>query len=335
MTVKNIDNILARYFGGTASDSDKLMLEQWLAESAANEVYFDEMTKLHEHLGLQSRAVPKPNTAEAKKTFLAHIAKSETSKQVIEFKQRSIFKHWMFRAASIAIFVILSFSVWKFYFAEHEIVVATQTEAKQNQLPDETQIALSKNSKITYSSNFGKKLKTLKLEGEANFTVGHAGKGTLQVQAEETFIEDIGTVFSVTAYPDSNYISVKVREGQVHFYTKNNNGLTISANETGIYDKQAKNFKVLAQKLDTLKVGSMHVEFQAMVLKDAISIISNAYKVNIKLSEESIGNRKITVNFDGEDVNIILQIIAETLDLELKKSDASYLLSNKKNKLSE
>ena len=89
---------------------------------------------------------------------------------------------------------------------------------------------------------------------------------------------------------------------------------------------------MLAQKLDSLETGSMHVDFQAIVLRDALDIISNAYKVNIKTADKSIGNRKITVNFDGEDVNIVLQIIAETLDLQLEKGNNGYLLINKKSK---
>jgi transmembrane sensor len=225
---------------------------------------------------------------------------------------------------------MLSFSVWKLYLSDPEIVLVAKQDVKQEILNDQTQVDLSRNSKITYSSGYSKTNKIINLEGEATFKVGHKGNGILQVVANETFIEDIGTVFAVTAYPDSNYISVKVREGQVHFYTKGNKGLIINSSETGVYDKQSKTFKVLVQKLDKQAAGSMHVDFQAMVLKDAVDIISNAYKVNIKLADKSIGNRKITVNFDGEDVNIVLQIIAQTLDLELQKVDNGYLLSTKK-----
>ncbi|MEI7503206.1 MAG: FecR family protein, partial [Paludibacter sp.] len=199
----------------------------------------------------------------------------------------------------------------------------------QSILPDQTQVKLSKNSKITYSSNFGEKIKLIKLEGEANFTVGHSGSGTLLIQANETFIEDIGTVFAVTAYPDSNFISVKVSKGSVRFYTKNDKGITLDSNETGTYNKQTKTFQVLAQKLDKkTAVGSMHIEFQGILLKDAIDIISNAYNVKIILEDASIGQRKITVKFDGEDVNVVLQIIAETLSLNFKKVANEFVLSN-------
>ncbi|MDD4969595.1 MAG: FecR family protein [Paludibacter sp.] len=328
------DNLLARYFGGNASDKDMLELEQWISLTPENQLEFDKMTSLYEKMGGLDATMPDINTETAKEKFKAYISaqKNKQPKPTIEIRRNPFYKTRLFQAASITLFFMLSFSVWKIYLSDREIVLAARQDVKQEILNDQTQVDLSKNSKITYSSGYSKNNKIIKLEGEANFKVGHKGTGKLQVVANETFIEDIGTVFAVTAYPDSNYISVKVREGQVHFYTKENKGLIINSSETGVYNKQTKTFKVLAQKLDKQVAGSMHVDFQAMVLKDAIDIISNAYKVNIKLADKSINNRKITVNFDGEDVNVVLQIIAQTLDLDLQKVDNAYLLSTKKNK---
>ena len=324
------DILLARYFGGSASEHDMEALEQWLAASAENQAYFDQMTQLYARMAGPMPTMPSPNTEKAKGIFEAYISKHRDTQPVAETKHHSISRQWMLRAASIALFIVVSVSAWHIFLSEHELVLASQTSPKQDVLPDQTQVKLSGNSKITYSSNYGKKSRTIQLEGEASFDVGHAGKGTLQVRAGETFIEDIGTVFAVSAYPDSNYISVKVSEGEVHFFTKNNKGLNLSAHETGVYNKQTKTFKLIAHKLDTLAAGSMHVEFQGMVLRDAIDIIGNAYNVMIRVDEKNIGERKITVNFDGEDVDMVLQIIAQTLDLNLKKDAHGYLLSNNK-----
>ena len=329
-----IDNLLARYFGGIASDRDMQEMEQWISTSADHQMYFDELTSLYAKLGVADTEMPLPHTEMAKEKFMAYISaqKESSPKQVLEIKRIPFYRSRMFQAASIALFIMVSFSFWKLVLSDREMILATQMDSKQKVLSDQTRIDLSKNSKIIYRSTFAKRNKVIQLEGEANFNVGHLGKGSLQVVASETFIDDIGTVFEVTAYPDSNYVSVKVSKGLVHFYTKSNDGLKISAGETGIYYKQSKTFKVLAQKLDSLETGSMHVDFQAIVLKDALDIISNAYKVNIKTANRSIENRRITVNFDGEDVNIVLQIIAETLDLKLEKGTNGYLLSNKKSK---
>ena len=328
-----IDNLLARYFGGNASKDDMNDLEKWISSSTENQLFFDKTTILYEKLNNTSIPnIPKSNTLAAKRKFMAHIDTAiEDKKNVnIEIKHIAFYKKWMFQAASVAILILLSFAGWNLFLPEQEMVLSTKSTIKQYSLVDKTQVKLFKNSKITYSSDFGKNNKIIKLEGEANFTVGHKGDGKLQIQAGETFIEDIGTVFSVTAYPDRNYISVKVSEGEVKFYTKKDKGIMLKSNETGLYNKTTKNFRVLDKKTKSKEaVGSMHIEFQGMMLNDAIDIISNAYNVGIKLSDKSIGYRKITVNFDGEDVNMVLEIIAETLNLHLKREANTFTLSNK------
>jgi len=327
---KDIDILLANYFGGNASAKDMEAIEQWLSSSAENQTYFDEMTSLYAKLGgVATDDMPKPNVERAKKSFSAYISMQD-KEPVLVPKTNPFAKQWMFRAASIAIIMVLSFSVWKFFFAEHQVVFATQLAPKQNTLSDQTNIKLAENSKITYSSNYGKRSRTIHLDGKATFKVGHAGKGTLQVRTDEIIIEDIGTVFEVSAYKDSNLVSVKVNEGQVHFYTKQDKGLMLGANDTGIYNKKTKCFTVLEPALEKQSSGSLRVNFRGIQLAEAFDIISKAYGVSINLREKQIASRQITVKFEGEDLDMVLQVIAETLDLNLEKSNNAYFFSNKK-----
>lgn len=323
---KNIDNLLARYFGGNASEQDMQELEQWISASDENQAYFDQMTSLYAKLGGSESSELSINTAEAKKFFMSYIANEQ--KPIFEIKRRVFYKSWLFQAASIAIILALSISGWLFFNAERDVVMATRMTMKQGILSDQTEIKLSKNSKITYSSNYGKKSKKIRLEGEAAFNVGHKGSGTLQISAQETYIEDIGTRFTVSAYPDSQRISVKVSDGKVHFFTQHDTGVMLAANETGIFNKKTKEFSIVKPKPDTIVAQIKHVRFNAVVLREAMETISKDYGVSIRFDNEKIANRKITVNFDGENVNMILQVIAETLDLKVTKDTKGFLLSD-------
>ncbi len=330
MTINNnIDKLLARYFGGNTSEPDLQLLENWLSESSDNQYYFDQMTKLYEKTQLQTSEIPTPNTSEAKKAFSAYILKNETSKPVIELKPKSFFTSWILRAASIIVFVLVSATAYFVFNSNKEIVYATATDTKQVQLPDETVIKLSENSKISYNSNFSEKDKTVKLSGEATFKVGHKGSGKLKVIADETFIEDIGTVFTVKSLIQTDEVNVLVRQGQVHFYTLKDSGLVLNASETGVYNKKTKTFKILAQQSTSGIAGSKYFDFENISLSDAVVIIGNAYNVDINLSDKTIGKKRITVNFDGEDVNVMLQIITETLNLEVDKNSNTYQLNNR------
>jgi transmembrane sensor len=323
---KNIDNLLARYFGGNASEQDMQVLEQWISASAGNQDQFDQMTSLYAKLGGSESSELTVNTDDAKRAFMAYMAGEQ--KPVFDIKRKANYKPWLFRAASIAVILALSISGWVFFDAERDVVMATRMNLKQGILSDQTEIKLSKNSKITYSSNYGIKSKKIRLEGEAAFNVGHKGSGTLQISADETLIEDIGTVFAVSAYPDSQRISVKVSEGKVHFFTQQNAGVTLAANETGVFNKKTKEFSIVKPKNDTIVAQIKHVRFNAIVLREAMETISKDYGVSIRFANEKIANRKITVNFDGENVNMILQVIAETLDLKVTKDTKGFLLSD-------
>lgn len=325
---ENTDNLLARYFGGNSSEQDMQALELWISKSADNQLYFDELTELYAKLGTADANMPKPNTERAKKLFMAYMAMQTNNKtQTVETKHKPLFKSWLFRAAGIALILALSFSAWMI-FSEHDVVLAAQSTAKEGTLSDQTEIKLSKNSKIIYSSRYGKKARKIRLEGQAFFAVGHKGKGILQIHAYETFIEDIGTKFTVSAYPDSDKVKVNVSEGKVHFYTTTNDGIILSATETGVYDKQSKKFSVIKSEVYSVTKDIKHIEFNGKNLHDAMDIIAREYDIKIRFEEASIGNRKITVNFDGENVDMVLNVIAETLDLDVKKDTGGYLLRN-------
>jgi ferric-dicitrate binding protein FerR (iron transport regulator) len=330
----NYDLILARYFGGNASEEDMNILEQWIQSAPENEAEFVSMSKLYAQLGgIAFSNMPNPQTKRNKEKFFEHI--NATTKQHIIHKQaekKSIpFLRWVSVAASIIIITVLSIKIWESPVApsNDEIIVATQLQNKKTQLPDKTTVLLSKNSRIRYKSSFAKGTKSLQLEGEATFDVQHHGNGQLQVNAGETIIEDIGTIFKVSAHKDSNIIKVNVSQGQVHFYTKDNKGVVVNANETGIYNKSTKQFKLLIPTAETLAQTGMHVHFQAMLMKDVADIISKAYKIKIKFSDSKIENRQITVSFDGENLELILQVIAETLEVDVNKTDYGYLLKSR------
>ncbi len=326
---ENIDKLMARYFGGNASETDLQLLENWLSESPENQEYFDQMTSLFEKMQLQTSEIPTPNTSEAKKTFIAYISKNETSKLVVELKAKTFYNSWLFRAASIIVFVLISTTAYFVFNSNKETVYATAMNIKEVQLPDESEIKLAENSQISFNSDFSKKDKTLKLSGEATFKVGHKGTGKLKVITGETFIEDIGTIFTVKSLTQNDEVSVRVHQGQVHFYTMADKGIVLNTSETGIFNKKTKSFKILAHQSTSGIRGSRYFDFQNITLSDAVEIIGNAYNVDIKLGGKTIGKKRITVNFDGENVNVMLQIISETLSLDIKKNQNSYQLSNR------
>mgnify|MGYP003623844449 FL=1 len=66
--IRDIDNILAKYFSGEASAADLQQLDDLVAQSDANEFYFDEMTMLFEKTAMVSPS-HRPDTSGALSKF--------------------------------------------------------------------------------------------------------------------------------------------------------------------------------------------------------------------------------------------------------------------------
>jgi len=321
------DILLAKYFGGNATQSEMDELEAYIAASPENQKEFDKLTELYGLMGLSDSQIPEINSAKAKSKFKTYIGKqnSEKPKNTFFINRFNLSTSLIFRVASVAIIILVSTLVWKNIFADNEIIISTNTAIQHHILPNDTKLTLAENSKISYRAT--KKSNIIDLQGKANFNIENKGKANLVVTAGETFIEDIGTVFNVNAYPESELVSVSVSEGQVHFYTSDNQGLILNAGEAGIFNKTTKAFTVLAKRKDLKENGgSIHIEFEAMSLNDALAVIGNAYGVEIELPDKNIGNLPITVNFDGENIQTVIQVISETLNLKTSMKGEVYQL---------
>lgn len=326
----DIDLLLARYFGGSATEMDMEYLEQWLSSSDDNQLQFDEMTSLYSKLNSPSTPVFPKNEKNARKLFLEHmIPKNTIKKESNAFKITSNTKQWMFRAAGVVILFLITTVGLKMYFSEKQVIVASNFKTLTTTLTDNTTIALEPDSKISYSSHYGKKARIIHLDGKATFKAGHTGNGALQICTNEIIIEDIGTVFEVSAYKDSNFVSVKVKEGKVHFYSKQDKGLLLSANEKGVYNKSTKVFELQEPELTKLNTGAIRVNFKGLELKQVFQVIGDAYGVTIASNNKLIGTRKITVAFEGENLDMVLDVIAETLNLDVERNANGYLFRNK------
>jgi ferric-dicitrate binding protein FerR (iron transport regulator) len=320
------DILLAKYFGGNATQSEMDELEAYVAASPENQKEFDKLTELYGLMGLSDRQIPEINSAKAKSKFKTYIGKqnSEKPKNTFFLNRFTFSTSLILRVASVAIIILVSTLVWKNIFADNEIIISSNTAIQHHILPNNTKLTLAENSKISYRVT--KNSNIIDLQGKANFNVVNKGKTSLLVTAGETFIEDIGTVFNVNAYPESELVSVSVSEGQVHFYTSDNQGLILNAGEAGIFNKSTKAFTVLAKRKDLKNNGTIHIEFEAMSLNDALSVIGNAYGVEIELPDKNVGNLPITVNFDGENIQTVMQVISETLNLKTRMKGEVYQL---------
>ena len=318
------DTLLAKYFGGNATEQELLQLEEWIVNSPENEAEFMRMTKLYELAGTPENARLEINTEAAKQQFNDYTAKSNENKHV-QFRPASNKRSWLVGAAAVGLLLLATTLFWKTQDT-NPIVLSAQLEPLKTQLADATTVHLSAGSTLTYDASFAKKTKEISLNGEARFDVGTLGTGKMKVTANETFIEDIGTVFEVLAFERNDYVQVKVTEGLVKFYTATDKGIVVNAHETGIYDKRTKKFRIAAHYKLVNGNELVQLNLDGVTLQQAVRIIENAYNINIKLANDDFADKQITVSFTNEKAEKVLYIMSQTLGLKVEKVGDNFLL---------
>ncbi len=340
----DIDILLARYFSGEATVSDLSQLDEWLAASDGNEKYFEQLTSLYE------KAAPagdfrKPNGIKAVGLFRQYIHSGEaalssgTSMQAepanIEdvrhnpVPTRRSHLYWPAAAVVVLAITLSIFHLWK--KKETPLQFASSANMELIMLPDSTMVRLSPYSHITCNKYYAKEERTINLVGCATFDVGQHGHGQFTVTAGDAVIRDIGTVFTVDAYEQNSELCVIVETGEVAITGIADTEVHVVANKAAIINKATKEIQIVGQGIDAPAQDAVDTSsplvFDATPLYEVVHRLTQRYGVTVKLENASLAQRTISVRFHGEDVRVILDVIAETLALKLSDENGVYVLS--------
>ena len=76
-------------------------------------------------------------------------------------------------------------------------------------------VTLNAGSRLRWRADYGARTREVQLEGEGYFEVRHDGARPFRVHAPGAVAEDLGTRFTVRAYPEGSGVEVAVAEGRV------------------------------------------------------------------------------------------------------------------------
>ena len=316
---EEIDIILSRYFCGEANRKELQTLDVWLAKSDENEKYFHQMSLLYQYT-TQAEEAPAIDTEKALAQFKMYIFEHQKN------KNRSFFKvlRPLNAAAAIAILFIGVFLLFYFINQPEKNIYLTAVESyKEYKIFENTNVTLFPGTEIIYNPNSKQEIQ---LKGKATFKIDSKTSGGIVVQAGETSIKDIGTVFTVDATNPDKFITVEVNEGEVWFYTDVNAGLHLKVNESAMYDVQTKQFKMI-DPVETRLTPSLF--FQNTPFLEAIDFIKARFGVDIVINSYELNDIFLNVGFDdSESVEYVLEIITATIPAHLEKQGNQYIITS-------
>jgi transmembrane sensor len=188
-------------------------------------------------------------------------------------------------------------------------------------LGDGTRVMLNVASRVRVPAGFGERSRDVYLEGGAYFEVVHDSTRPFAVHAGDIVARDLGTEFTVGAYPEQRHARVVVRRGLValHAVAGSAAAAEISPGQQGRLD-DAGTPKV--QRADTTAefawTGGTLV-FDGTPLRDALPQLGRWFDLEFQLSDTSLGRIAFAATLTNQPTDDALRFLAASLGLRAER----------------
>lgn len=238
---------------------------------------------------------------------------------------------WMRRSATIAAGLVIvagAAASWQMVRPRGGTIAAPLGRTVTASLPDGTSLTLEAGSRVRWAAAFGRRTRDVVLEGAAYFVVVHDSARPFRVHARDGVIEDIGTRFTVRAWPELRTVDVAVEEGSVAVAdsasARVDRGTVLVAGQRG---RLAADGRVAVSTDAAVDPGWMRgaLVFDDVPLTDALLEIGRRFDVTVD-ADASLTGRRVTARLTAQSREAILNAIALSLNAHLDSSGGRYTL---------
>ena len=179
---------------------------------------------------------------------------------------------------------------------EARTLVARQGSRTALRLGDGTDVTLGGDSKLTVPAGFGDRLRGVGLEGTGTFVVAPEHPLVFQVRARDVAIKALGTTFTVRAYPDENFVAVRVKEGQVTVQGQQD-PRTLTAGQAVMVDAEGAMREPTRQELEeALAWSDGRLIMNQKPMREALQHLQRWYALGLVVRDSSILDRSVSMN---------------------------------------
>jgi len=316
-----VNNLIPKYILGEISAEERDLVDNWVKAEPENEKLFQEFQKVWEYAGkadLIDGILPKYNIDDEWDHQLKLIVEEkDESKEISIAPQKSSFT-WLRVAASIVLVMIAGFSAYYImggfgtsYYAENE--------TEEVSFKDGTIVTLNTGAEISYKKSYNKNSRIVKFEGEAYFDVSPDTEKPFIIETVDARIRVVGTSFNVRAIPSEEIVEVIVTSGEVLLLNKSGDkAVALKVHDKGTYNRSTD----IVTRIDNNNPNFMSwrtrvIEFENSSLENVVVTLNKIYpdkQISLKVSET--GDCSITVSFEGQSLDAILNVLESTLDIE-------------------
>lgn len=319
---QNIEQIILRNLSGEASCEDIIIFSDWLASSKEHKASF---LKIKKYWDAEVAGAKLQNPIATYNKLLGRIRKAE--------RKNIVRKLWIKYASVAAVAIIIGIvGYWVGGQKSDEPLqyysYITGNSVSSFELPDGTEISLNRNSILSYSSQYGKKVREVSLEGEGFFSVTKDKTKTFVVDLNGSKISVLGTVFNVKNYKKEDITTATLVEGSIRFETPEQQ-ILLKPDQQLVFNKSSNKIDMKSVSTDLVTAWKNHlIKYKSIPFREFLDILKEQYNVEIILSNEALGDQKITGSFDENlTVDQILDLMKKNLSFKWKKQGDKYVIS--------
>jgi transmembrane sensor len=331
--------VLVRYLDNTMSESDSLMLEEWLEESNENRRILHSVDRIWKAAEdkTQETLIKELNLEKDWELVSGRIDKSnpeEKRERIRNFrklrKRHQLFSN-LLKAAAILLVAVSSAMLTLKYAPVQESgivqapvfneIITKPGERATVELGDGTKVFLNADSKLIMPKTFSQNKREVELIGQAFFDVKSDRNRPFHIQTKNAVIEVLGTSFDVRSYQDEAEMKVAVRDGTVELrrHDDSENRLIVNGGYRGTVSETKGLLAVELVDDPDLYFGWMdgRLIFRDTPIHEVISHIERWYDVSITydLSDETIKNKRFTADLKTRSVREVLEVIQMSMNL--------------------
>ena len=333
----NIDKYISfiyKRLKGEITDSEQQELEQW-ASTASNREVLKSIEQTWEDSGgyeVDFEIDLDQDFELLQKRIRSEKSSAEKTAKIKTLPQKKI-KPRILPAWAAAVLLMLAVGLYWYLNQSPDIewqLATTQTaEEKEVLLADGSKVFLNENTVLEYPKDFNGKTRPIKLTGEAFFEVAKNPAKAFIISTEKAEVTVLGTSFTVRAIPTENKTTVVVKTGIVNLHPKNGSAaIDLEKGQTGVFEHHKNTLNKFSNKINAFAWQTNSLEFKDTPIKEIIEDLENTFHVNIILENQKMLSCKFFNFYKNANPNTILEDIAETFNMQLKKdANASYILS--------
>ncbi len=323
-------NLLAKYMAGETNEKETGTVLSWAESNPRNKALLNDIKSDWKKMDSMDDRFDVDNAWEKlheKITGEASGSGNETARP----PRRIYFNMTVRIAASLLLLAILSVAVVSTtgLFLRMKVVTAQNEKGRVIDLPDGSRVYLNSGTEITYSKNFVKSSRDVRLNGEAFFEVAPDKEHPFRISAGNARVEVLGTSFNVNTRKGEGRVEVFVETGVVELYESGSamNRVRLHPGNIGVVDqKEVSMSKAENANPVAWKTGAM--TFEDTPLLEVISLLNNVYNVNITIRGEGADTIKINGSYQNDPLDNILQVISQhNPQLIIAKSEDTIYLS--------